>query len=240
MNKKTKRNVGMITLAVFGGIACSFGAMGLKTASAETAFDTAKIEMIKGASVRYYSQDTTTDEGGIRFSSAITAADYTALEAMETEGVSVSYGMLIAPYDYFDTYGEFNPATVFGVNGEKKYTWDGEVVEEGATYTKIAHVTYDTLTMSTQGGYENYYELKGSLIKIKDENLTKEFIGRGYIKYETTEGVSYKFADYYKNSVDNNVRSIVYVSQLAIDANDPAADWVNQHYVSKVTAQPTT
>ena len=241
MNKKIRRNLGISALAVLGCVACSFGVMGLKTASAEeNAFDTAKIEMIKGASVRYYSEATTAAESGIRFSSAITAEDYTALEAMETEGVSVSYGMLIAPYSYFDTYGEFNPATVFGVGGEKKYTWDGETVDEGATYTKIAHVTYDTLTMSTQEGYENHYEIRGSLIKILDENLTKDFIGRGYIKYETTDSVSYKFADYYEDSADNNVRSIVYVSQLAIEENDPAAAWVSQHYVSKVVEENTT
>lgn len=239
MNKKFKRNLGIITLAVLGSVACSFGVMGLKTASAETAFDTAKIEMIKGASVRYYAQNTTTAESGIRFSSAITSEDYTALEAMETEGVSVSYGMLIAPYSYFKDYGEFTPATVFGVGGEKIYTWEGETVEEGATYTEIAHVTYDTLTMSTQKGYENCYELKGSLINIKEENLTKEFMGRGYIKYQTAEGVSYKFADYYEDSVENNARSIVYVSQLAIDAGDAAADWVSLNYVSKATALPT-
>ncbi len=240
MNKNLKKNLGIISLAILGGVAFSYGAMGMEKASAETAFDTTKIEMIKGASVRYYSQEATTAESGIRFSSAIKSADYTALEAMETDGVKVSYGMLIAPYNYFATYGEFNAATVFGVDGEKKYTWEGETVEEGSTYTAIAHLTYDTLTTSTQEGYEDCYEIKGSLIKIKDENLTKEFVGRGYIKYETSEGVSYKFADYYSNSVEENVRSIVYVSQLAIDANDEAAAWVNEHYVSKVTTQPTT
>ena len=152
MNKNLKRNLGIITLAVLGTTAFSFGAMGVKTVSAETAFDTAKIEMIKGASVRYYADATTAKNSGIRFSSAIKSETYTALEAMETEGVSVSYGMLIAPYTYFGTYGEFNEATVFGVGGEKKYTWEGETVAEDATYTKIAHVTYDTLIASTQEG----------------------------------------------------------------------------------------
>ena len=240
MNKKMKRNLGIIGLAVFGGVAFSYGAMGVTKASAETAFDTAGIEMIKGASVRYYEEGTTAAQSGIRFSSAIKSADYTALEAMETDGVKVSYGMLIAPRSYFDSYGEFNEATVFGVGGEKKYTWEGETVEEGATYTKIAHVTYDTLMASTQEGYEDCHEIKGSLINILDENLTKEFVGRGYIKYETTEDTNYKFADYYNDSVEENVRSIVYVSQLAIEAGDKAAAWVSEHYVGKVTAQPTT
>ncbi len=240
MNKNLKRKLGIITLAAVGSVAFSFGAMNIEKASAETAFDTAKIQMIKGASVRYYPDSATTAESGIRFSSAIKSSDYTALEGMETDGVKVSYGMLIAPYDYFTTYGEFNAATVFGVDGEKKYTWDGETVDGDATYTKIAHVTYDTLIASSQVGYEDCHEIKGSLLKIKDENLTKEFVGRGYIKYETTEGVSYKFADFVDGKAENNARSIVYVSQVLVDQGNQASTWVNEQYISKVTEQATT
>lgn len=234
-----KRNLAVIGLAVLGGAAFSLGVMNMKTAAAEeTAFDTAQIVMTKGASVRCYSGSTA--ESGIRFSSAISAEDYAALEAMETNGVKVSYGMLIAPYDYFTDYGEFNAATVFGVEGKKKYTWDGESVEEGTSYTKIAHVTYDTLALSTLDGYEDDYAINGSLIKIKEENLTKEFVGRGYIKYEMGNVVKYKFADFHNGSVENNVRSIAYVSQLAIEANDPVASWVQANYLSKVTQEATT
>ncbi len=239
MNKKMKRNLAVIGLAVLGGAAFSLGVMNMKTAAAEgTAFDTAQIVMTKGASVRCYSGSAA--ESGIRFSSAISAEDYAALEAMETNGVKISYGMLIAPYDYFTDYGEFNAATVFGVEGQKKYTWDGESVEEGTSYTKIAHVTYDTLALSTLEGYEDDYAINGSLIKIKEENFTKEFVGRGYIKYEMGNVVKYKFADFHNGSVKNNVRSIAYVSQLAIEANDPVASWVQANYLSKVTQEATT
>ncbi|MBQ7913143.1 MAG: hypothetical protein IJ308_05320 [Clostridia bacterium] len=242
MNKNLKRNLGIIALSLIGGVAISAGALGMHKASAETAFDTANIQMIKGASVRYYSNATTDADSGIRFSAAIKSSEYEALEAMESETVKVSYGMLIAPYEYYgeNNEREFNAATVFGIGGEKKYTWDGETVEEGATYTKIVNITYDTLIASTKEGYTDCHEIKGSLVKIKEENLTKEFIGRGYVKYETTEGVSYKFADYFDTTVENNARSIVYVSQLAIEAGDDAAEWVKQHYVDKVAEEKTT
>ena len=242
MNKKLKRNLGIIALSLIGGVAISAGALGMHKASAETAFDTASIRMIKGASVRYYSNATTDAESGIRFSAAIKSSEYEALEAMESETVKVSYGMLIAPYEYYgeNNEREFNAATVFGIGGEKKYTWDGETVEEGAAYTKIVNITYDTLIASTKEGYTDCHEIKGSLVKIKEENLTKEFIGRGYIKYETTEGVSYKFADYFDTTVENNARSIVYVSQRAIEENDEAAEWVKTHYVDKVAEEKTT
>lgn len=244
MNKK----LGIISLALVGGVSFSFGALAMETASAETAWETAKISMIRGASVRYYEDfngEASAKDGGIRFSSVIAKEDYEALEALEVNHVTVSYGMLIAPYTYFgeSDKGEFNETTVFGVNGEKKYTWEGdEDTKEGVTYTEIAHVTYDDLILSETEGYAGaYYELKGSLLNIKPENLTKEFVGRGYIKYTAEDGaVSYKFADYYENFVENNVRSIVYVSQIAIEKNDPAKDWVQTQYVSKVETEKTS
>ena len=236
---------GKMSLFALLAIICtviSFGAFSISKVNANETFDfnTVKIQMIDGASVRYYSESTTAEESGIRFSSAISSTEYEALEALENETVKVSYGMLIAPYDYIKDIGEFNVATVFGVDGEKKYTWEGETVEEGATYTKIAHVTYDTLTKSTQPDYEDYHEIRGSLINILETNLTREFIGRGYIKYEIAEGVTYKFAGYNEESIENNVRSIVYVSQLAIEAGDVASDWVRENYVEKVTEEDTT
>ena len=240
MNKSMKRKLGIV-FSVIGGVAFSCGSTIIGNAYAnENAFDLAQIDMMKGASVRYYTDDATTKESGIRFSSIIDFAQYEALEAMESsEGVKVSYGMVIAPYEYYQNV-EFNEATIFGVNGDKKYTWDGDSVEDATAYTKIAHVTYDSLIVSKQAGYENYYELKGSLINIKEENLTKEFIGRGYIKYESNGVTKYKFATYSNDLANDNVRSIVYVSQLAIDTNDEASSWLDKNYVQEVADQTTS
>lgn len=240
MNKKLTRRMGLIACSLIGGIAVFGGVNAMNAAAEGEVFANAQIDMIKGASVRYYAGSATAEQSGIRFSSVIDSETYGDLEGLENDTTKVSYGMLIAPYSYFKTYGAFNAATVFGVDGEKKYTWEGEAVEEGATYTKIAHVTYDELIASTVKGYEGYHEIKGSLVKIKPENLTKEFVGCGYIKYETEGGVAYKFASYFGGDVENNVRSIVYVSQLAIDANDASAEWVNTHYVANAANVETT
>lgn len=221
-------------------IAVSYGVTATEKVSAEgNVFENAQINMLVGASVRYY-ESSMTDQCGIRFSAIIDSTTYQALEDLEsTEGVKVSYGMLIAPYDYFIA-NEFNATTVFGVNEEKKYTWDGDTTENASEYTKIAHVTYDKLSASSQHGYENYHEIRGSLIKIKEANLTREFIGRAYIKYERDGVAEYKFATYKNNEVANNVRSIVYVSQLAIAAQDKAAAWLQENYVTKAADIDTT
>lgn len=245
MNKQAKRKLGVVAFSVMAGMVVFGGVTVMGSASAqdsaqEGVFESAQIDMMVGASVRYYEDGVTTDESGIRFSAIIDSTVYEALEGLESnENVHVSYGMLIAPYEYFSSH-EFNEATVFGVNGDKEYTWDGDTVENASEYTKIAHVTYDELLASKQEGYEKYHEIKGSLVKIKEENLTKEFIGRGYIKYEYDGGVSYKFATYKDNEVTNNVRSVAYVSQLAIDAQDKAAKWLEENYVAKVAGGDTT
>ncbi len=244
MNKIFKKKVGIAAFSLVGGVALTCGAVAVNPVAANgNAYQTAQIAMMEGASVRYYENSATTDESGIRFSAIIDSTQYAALEKMEESGnVKISYGMLIAPYSYFEdeAYGQFNEATVFGVNGAKKYTWDGDTTENVEACKEVAHVTYDELIASKQKGYEAYHEIKGSLIKIKKENLTKEFVARGYIKYEYEGGVEYKFASYKDNKVENNVRSIVYVSQLAIDANDAASQWLNDNYVAEVTDMDTT
>ena len=100
--------------------------------------------MRDGASVRYnlnVTGEEAYNENGIRFTAFIPTATYNGLETLEqTDGVKVSYGMLIAPYSYYGTYGEFTEATVFGVNGTKKYTWTGDTAQvENAT--QIVNIT---------------------------------------------------------------------------------------------------
>lgn len=249
MNKNLKKKVSVVAFSIIGGIAFSCGATTVmqEVSASNDVFENAQVQMISGASVRYYkgeTDDATNEESGIRFSAVINSEVYNELEALENETVKVSYGMVIAPYEYVKNH-EFNEATLFGVNGDKVYTWEGETVAEGTTYQKIAHVTYDTIIASKVEGYVGYHEIKGSILKIKPENLTKEFVGRGYVKYEYEEengakAVKYKFASYENDKVENNARSIAYVSQVAIEKGDAAADFVKKQYVSKVEAVDTT
>ena len=87
MNKRMKRKLGIV-FSVIGGVAFSCGSTIIGNAYAnENAFDLAQIDMMKGASVRYYTDDATTKESGIRFSSIIDCAQYEALEAMERSAI---------------------------------------------------------------------------------------------------------------------------------------------------------
>ena len=54
--------------------------------------------------------------------------------------------------------------------------------------------------LGTSENYENDYVGFASLVELQDYNLTQEFVGRGYMKYTTTDGtVNYRMADYYEN-----------------------------------------
>ena len=246
MMKKAKRSTSFIlallaTASVAGGVGALTATVDV-VADGEVLTDK-EIVMRDGASVRYnlnVTGEEAYNENGIRFTAFIPTDTYTSLEALEaTAGVEVSYGMLIAPYSYYDTYGEFNEATVFGKNGDKKYHWSGDTTATDST-TQIIHITYDDLRASTVQGKENYHEINGSLKKIFEQNVDREFVARAYICYTNGETVEYKFADYTENNVKTNVRSIAYVAQKAIEANEPSKDWLTENYVSKVAGAATT
>ncbi|MBQ3505544.1 MAG: hypothetical protein IJA89_02095 [Clostridia bacterium] len=246
MMKKAKKST--YFLLAFLATASLAGGVGALATSVDTAADGellsgTEIVMRDGASVRYnlnVTGEEAYNENGIRFTAFIPTATYNGLETLEqTDGVKVSYGMLIAPYSYYDTYGEFTEATVFGVNGTKKYTWTGDTAQvENAT--QIVNITYDDLQASKVEGKEDYHEINGSLKKILSENIDREFVARGYICYTNGETVEYKFADYTGGDKLNNVRSIAYVAQKAIEKGETAATWLAENYVSKVAGKATT
>ena len=246
MMKKAKKST--YFLLAFLATASLAGGVGALATSVDTVADGEvlsgkEIVMRDGASVRYnlnVTGEEAYNENGIRFTAFIPTATYNGLETLEqTDGVKVSYGMLIAPYSYYDTYGEFTEATVFGVNGTKKYTWTGDTAQvENAT--QIVNITYDDLQASKVEGKEDYHEINGSLKKIHENNIDREFVARGYICYTNGETVEYKFADYTGGDKLNNVRSIAYVAQKAIEANEVSKDWLATNYVSKVESKSTT
>ncbi len=192
--------------------------------------------MNEGASVRVDSVS------GIRFKALLSESEYTALENLEANGNKVSYGMLIVP----KSYAVANPLTKENVFGnEAVYGYD--VVNEDGTIgayvggaTKIVNLPYETLNKNTETGF---YEVKGSLVKILEDNLNLEFVGLGYIAYTPAGGeTEYLMASYAGNDIDNNARSVVHVAQLAVENSndDTFKSKLNDLYLSKVENVATT
>ena len=79
------------------------------------------------------------------------------------------------------------------------------------------------------------YEISGSIINLLTNNLTREFVGVAYAYV----GGRYIVANYYDNDINNNARSMYFVSQNAITANDHA-DKVQQEYIDVYTKYLST
>lgn len=240
---KKKNMILTVALATSAVFSAGLFTLNANKVSADGDFNVADFQMLEGASARYSITAETEDEryenSGIRFHAVLPTETYNTFEGAESETVKVSYGMIIAPYSYYSRYAEFNADTVFGINGGKKYYWEGDEAQaEGQK--QILNITYDTLQASEEEGHENYHEIKGSITKILSSNYAKEFIGRAYVKYQDGESVKYDFAEYLNGDETNSVRSPALVAQYAEDKGLDCAEWLKGAYLAPVTSQNAT
>ncbi len=241
--RNAKRKTMICAVAAIAAISCGAAFSMTVSASAASAeneyFASAKFVMREGASVRYYtgsSESETKKDCGLRFSATLDKETYLALESLETadsEGAgdtSVSYGMLIAPYSAVQEH-DLTAATVFGFGGEsgKVYTWEEENAEGKIP---VLNITYNDLLPMKDS--EEFYEINGSIVDLKERNYTREFVGRAYIRYEKDGVAEYTFADYAGGNVTNNARSATYVAQKAQESDKEstaAKEWVKTAYI---------
>ncbi len=237
-NMKVKRNILKVLFVLFTCCLFSLGATfayANEESNATNPLDSiTSFTMSDGAYIRVV------DVNGIRFVALLSEKDYTDLEKLEQNGDKVTYGMLIAPRSYVDET-PFTPATVFGNEAVYGYTIvneDGTTGDRVGGAKEIINLTYDELTL-----VDGYYEVRGSIIKIKDKNLTNEFVGLGYVAYTPNGGETvYRMATYTNNEISNNSRSVAYLAQVAYEkTNDNNLKTkLNDLYLTKVSAEETT
>ncbi len=199
------------------------------------------LAMEDGASVRIASKK---DEAGIRFRLKMSKSEYEAITAQNSPYTDVSFGVLVAPEDYLTAGHELTEANVFGANAI--YGWatrndDGTWNEYTDTGKKVEIVNFETTTMTWKDGE---YCFDGSLVDIMDgtetptNNVSREFRGVGYMRY-TDNGTE----KYVMVGDDDNVRSIAYVAQKAIEAGKitDATDVENitKFYITDVQSKAT-
>ena len=168
--------------------------------------------MENGAAVRVNGDEV----NGLRFSAEMSADTYNSLKAQ-----GATFGIVIVPRDYITEGYELTAANLFGANA--KYSATATV---GASQTVRRMLLLDNLTPSNRDSDSNY-ELYGAITDILNSNLTREFVG---VAYAYVNG-EYIVASYYGNDMDNNARSIYYVAQRAVDANDNASK-VQEKYIN--------
>ena len=178
---KIKSRVLIVLSSIFAvSVAAFLGVTGLTKANAAE-----NLTMKYGASIKC-----SPGANGLRFTAYV--PDY-------NESENATYGMLIAPADYIENY----PLTVENVFGENAvYDWavkndDGDWVYTG-NKTRIINVSYDSLGTDKDGNYV----VNGSILGIKDGNLTRNFVGRAYKKV----GDEYTMAEWATASGDTEAK----------------------------------
>lgn len=152
---------------------------------------------------------------------------------------------VIAPVESVKA-AEFNAENLFGANA--KYVFNEENAAEGK-YAAI-NVTETALTPASETNLkidnaDNYYVFSGYMHSVREENLTRGFVGRGYVKYTVKgeETPQYKFAEYFGGDAENNTRSAYYVAAKYVAdtevTNAAAKTYVQEKYLKNATALAT-
>ncbi len=124
---------------------------------------------------------------GIRFATKVDTAKLDALYALLGDNlIDIELGTLIVPEDYLEAGTEF---TFDALDAAGK-----DYVTVEATYGKYYDFDDDAATT----------HFVGSLVNIKDKNIDRNFVGKGYVKVTLVSGLEYV---YYANGYVSNVQA---------------------------------
>lgn len=149
-----------------------------------TSVTVGSVAMLEGASMRL------NNSTGLRYYTKVDAEKIAALRAM---GDTVKMGTLIAPEDLL---------------GDTPLTFeDAKVYAPGVTDYNCMEVKY-TATEYFQGGNT----FVGTISNIKEGNINRQFIGRGYVTVTLGDITKTFYGDYSNNDISNHKRSIGYIA----------------------------
>ena len=226
---KTKK-IFTAVLSILFAVCLSFAVLPFASAKADnTALP--EVTMKHGASIRLSTTGTDGSDSGIKFAFSMSAEDYAALSASDVY-TDVKYGVFIAAASYNVTGKEIADETHL-VGDNAIYYWqvgetDGEPVYNvtpAAGMKRIICAEGDAMATESDGKAYFY----GSVVNMKDENLRRDYIGVGYVKYTVNGETHYKFA-----AADDNVRSVETVARVAYTADPELRDKLVSLYLNKV------
>ena len=170
------------------------------------------LKMDVGASVRIgvAGEESTAENCGIRFSFSLSEASYTALTAKYTD---LKYGIFVAPSNYNDETHRIDSES----NLSTYYYWkvgeaDGKIVYDKTDISGKKRIICLEGNEMKIGGTDGNYRFYGSVVNMLAANVSRDYVGIGYIKYTVDGETHYKFA-----TANNNVRSMEYVARAAYE-----------------------
>ncbi len=237
-NVMKQRRIVVCSLLV--ALICSIlGLFTMNTLSANATNDAITVEQVttftmqEGASVRL-------EEGhnGLRYFSSMSKDEYTKLKA-NSDYKQIVFGIVIAPADYMTTFGEFNKATLFGVDGNKVYDWaewNGTEWVYNGDKTRIINIV--STSLNTQKVADKAI-MSASITDLDENNIPRDFIARGYVKaVKADDSEVYALANYYDGNPSNNTRSMALVAERAVvdeSADAPSSTdktWLTDNYLN--------
>lgn len=226
---KTKK-IFTAVLSILFAVCLSFAVLPFASAKADDAA-LPEVTMKHGASIRLSTTGTDGSDSGIKFAFSMSAEDYAALSASDVY-TDVKYGVFIAAASYNVTGKEIADETHL-VGDNAIYYWqvgetDGEPVYNvtpAAGMKRIICAEGDAMATESDGKAYFY----GSVVNMKDENLRRDYIGVGYVKYTVNGETHYKFA-----AADDNVRSVETVARVAYTADPELRAKLVSLYLNKV------
>ena len=206
---KTKK-IFTAVLSILFAVCLSFAVLPFASAKADDAA-LPEVTMKHGASIRLSTTGTDGSDSGIKFAFSMSAEDYAALSASDVY-TDVKYGVFIA-------------AASYNVTGKEIADETHLVGDNAIYYWQVGETEGDAMATETDGKAYFY----GSVVNMKDENLRRDYIGVGYVKYTVNGKTHYKFA-----AADDNVRSVETVARVAYTANPELRDKLVSLYLNKV------
>ena len=240
-NQKIIVLLALASIAAGAGAATSFSAFA-EDAASETSLENVTLTMQRGASVRI--PTATADEtvfnaqAGLRYEIQMSKADYEAVTA--SENGNVRFGVLIAPESYHKDHALNVESNLTGETAV--YNWAEPSVEDPSkwSYTpeegKTQIVNLYTTAMAVSSDDADMYLWRASLVDVLQENITRKFIGIGYM-YDV-EAEKYYFAE-----ENDNARSMSYVAQMhmqTISAETEMYKNLNKLYVAPYVGNETS
>lgn len=195
MFKKISLILLSIALVVSAGVSILFG-FNTNTAKADGEA-IAEFSAVTGASVRV------SDRSGIRFTVNVPTSVYDSVVSGGAYVNDSQIGMIIVPYAYVTEYNAYKVANPTSDYGYYEYFKNVKGKMVNLTYTPE-----QVAANPVSGGYQ----IKGSLVDIKEANLERDFVGIGYVR--TSGRYTYTAI-----TEDDNARNITEIATKAIEDN---------------------
>ena len=195
MFKKISLILLSVAIIVSAGVSVLFG-FNTNTAKADGEAIT-EFSAVTGASVRV------SDRSGIRFTVNVPTSVYDSVVSGGAYVNDSQIGMIIVPYAYVTDYNAYkasNPTSDYGYYEYFKNV-KGKMINLSYTPEQVA-------ANPVSGGYQ----IKGSLVDIKEANLERDFVGIGYVR--TSGRYTYTAI-----TEDDNARNITEIATKAIEDN---------------------